>query len=105
MEPNWTVTPEEKTIIDQIVARAGAMFPEWDRTDIAMDVVATHNHACRLRLADLLAADDFNFAHDITGMVYKLDPKGLVLKDGFLPRFAASDSEQSKLQNHADKRQ
>ncbi len=91
MQPNWEVTPEEKPIIDRIVERAHEMFPERERTDIAMDVVATHNHACRLRLADLLASDNFNFAHDITGIEYKLDRETLELKDCFWPRFAAPD--------------
>ena len=95
MEPNWNVTPEEKPIIDRIVERAHRMFPEREARDIAMDIVATHNHACRLRLADLLAADDAEFARDITGIYYKLDTHTLTLKGDFVPRFAAPD--QSRL--------
>ncbi len=91
MEPIWEVTPEEKPIIDQIVARAHEMFPEMEATDFAMDVVATHNHACRLRLADLLAADNFNFVHDIVGIENRLDRETLQLTRGFWPRFAAPD--------------
>jgi hypothetical protein len=91
MEPNWNVTPEEKPIIDAIVARAAEMFPERERTDIAMDIVATHNHACQLRLADLLAADSFNFVHDIVGIGNRLDRETLTLTRGFWPRFAAPD--------------
>lgn len=91
MQPNWNVAPEERPIVDQIVMRAAAMFPDRDKTDIAMDIVATHNHACRLRLADLLAADDFNFAHDIAGIGKYLDRERLVLVNGFWPRFAGRD--------------
>jgi hypothetical protein len=89
MTPNFDITAEERTLVDKIVERAGQMFPDWDKISLAMDVVATHNHACRLRLADLLATDDFNFAHDISGIVCKLDREKLILTDCFWPRFAA----------------
>jgi hypothetical protein len=87
MEPNWHVTAKEKPFIDAIVTRAAELFPERNRTDIAMDIVATHNHACRLRLADLLAADDFNFAHDIAGIGKHLNRETLRLTNCFWPRF------------------
>lgn len=89
MQPNFEVTPEERLTVGRIVQRAAKMFPDWDKTSLAMDLVATHNHACRLRLTDLLEADDFNFAHDITGIVYNLDRYELTFKNCFLPRFTA----------------
>ncbi len=40
MKINFDVSPEEKAIIDQIVERAGRIWPEWDGVDIAMDIAA-----------------------------------------------------------------
>ena len=85
---NFSVSPEEKVLIDKIIERVGQIWPTADRTSTAMDLVATHNHICKLRLEDLLNASDFNFAHDVAGIGRHLDRRRLVLMRGFWPRFA-----------------
>ena len=45
--------------------------------------------AYKLRLDDLLAADDLNFLHDVAGINRHLDRDTYALLDGFFPRYAA----------------
>ena len=52
-----------------------------------MDVTACHIE-CPLRLNDLLAADDGNFAHDIGGISRHIDRETGKLGDCFVPRYA-----------------
>lgn len=85
------MTPEEKLLIDKIVTRADGCFEELDTQSLAMDIVAVHNHDCKLRLDKLLAFDDFSFGHDISGIIYHLDRKELKLCGGFLPRCARGE--------------
>ena len=65
-------TPEEEALVTQIVARAETLFHEhhphatFDRLAFEMDIAAVHAHT-PLRLADWLAADNFNFVHDWRG--------------------------------------
>lgn len=83
--------------INEIANRAAKMAvayematsePEVKRTFL-MDLMAVHEHSCRLRLDDLLTADDSNFAHDVFGINQHLNRKTYQLEDCFLPRFAA----------------
>lgn len=59
--------------------------------DMAMDVIATHANGCRLRLAELLAADDANFGHDVFGIRRYLNRDTGKLTHCFVPRFAAPE--------------
>lgn len=54
---------DEYKIVMAIVERAVKAGIYDDALDADMDISAVHVH-CPLRLADLLAADNFNFAHD-----------------------------------------
>lgn len=56
-----------------------------------MDLTAVHANGNPMRLADLLAADDFNFAHDIVGISRFLDRNTGRLTDCFSPRFSARE--------------
>lgn len=82
----------EMETIGQIADRAVKLYASHDilvhRTDVLLDVMATHQRICKLRLHDLLAADDFNFAHDIGGINRHLDRDNYALTDAFRPRFA-----------------
>jgi len=82
----------EASIIRKIATRAVAMSAKaghkWELSDAVMDLTCAHND-CGLRLDELLAADDFNFAHDVFGINRHLDHETLELKDHFRPRFAA----------------
>ncbi|MDR1351474.1 MAG: hypothetical protein LBJ59_12010 [Zoogloeaceae bacterium] len=92
---NWYVPPEERQLIDKIVARgmkaASNLKPEVfaDVVEAAtMDIICCHNHLCRLRLKAWLNADDFNFLHDFYGIYSHLDRNKIKLTGFFLPRFA-----------------
>lgn len=79
-------------LIRQIVKRADAMATgqgiTLDRLSLEMDLEALHCGGCPLKLADLLAADNFNFSHDIAGIIACMDRKTGKLTKCFWPRFA-----------------
>lgn len=83
-------------IVDRAVAVEAAHRARQDRRkplDIRMDLCAVQNSSTPLDLSRLLAADDFNFAHDIFGIARHLDRRDDSatrgeLTDCFLPRFA-----------------
>ena len=82
----------EMTLIGKIADRAVMLYAKHDvrveRLDTFLDVAAVHQKIQPLRLADLLAADDLNFIHDITGIDRHLDRDNYRLNDGFSPRFS-----------------
>ena len=77
----WTGT--ESIVIEQIIDRAIYHFPDRERQDVYMDITACIFGGCSLRLDDWLAADDFNFIHDLVG----IENHTFQLKDCFVPRF------------------
>lgn len=88
MPINWKVTKEEMKLIQNISRRAVEIWPKAKTINIDMDITATHCNGCPLDLEKLLAADDFNFAHDIAGISNCLDRKTGKLTNCFLPRYA-----------------
>ena len=80
-------------LIGKIADRAVNLYAQNDirveRLNVLMDVITTHFGGCKIRLADLLDADDFNFAHDIGGINRHLDRMTGRLTDGFTPRYSA----------------
>jgi hypothetical protein len=52
-----------------------------------MDISACHSNGCPLRLADLLAAKNFDFMHDVAGIHNNIDRETGKLKGNFLPRY------------------
>jgi hypothetical protein len=94
-EPNFRVSAAERTLILAIADRAvrlGVQGRDLDgvarsKLEVVMDLSAAHN-ACPLKLAELLGADDMNFAHDIGGIGRHLDRRTGELAD-FTPRYAA----------------
>lgn len=56
--------------------------------DTEMDIACVHE-SMPLKLADLLAADNFNFSHDVFGIRSHLNRQTRELEDCFLPRFTA----------------
>lgn len=77
-----------KAIADRAAAMAIEEQIEYGRIEIQMDVTATHANGCRLRLLELLKADDFNFAHDVFGIRRHLNRTTGELGDHFTPRYA-----------------
>jgi hypothetical protein len=83
----------QSEVIKAIAERAVALsakhgLGKWKVSDAVMDITCAHED-CGLRLDDLLAADDFNFAHDVFGINRHLDHSTLKLTDCFRPRFAS----------------
>lgn len=79
-------------LIKQIADRAVYVYAgsdvRADRMTIIMDLMACHFHGQKLRLEDLLAADDLNLIHDVGGINRHLDRQTYKLTDGFSPRFS-----------------
>ncbi len=90
MTISFKTTQTEFDIINEIVDRAWGLG--WlrrsyeNRMAIVMDLAATHANGNPLRLADLRDADDFNFAHDMSGICNCLDRETGTLTGGFSPR-------------------
>lgn len=73
--------------IRAITKRVINNYPGIDRIDIEMDIMATITNQS-LDLDKLLSFDDFNFGHDIFGIINNLDRDTGELKNCFLPRSA-----------------
>ena len=81
---------EDKTI-SSIASRAikAGIYPDGYELDAEMDISTVHL-CCPLRLADLLAADEFDFAYDMIGIQLRLNRWTGKLEHSFLPRFTQS---------------
>lgn len=86
-------TPADARTIRSIAVRARAELPGLDFLETAMDITATHLNGCPLKLQELLAADSFNFHHDVAGIRHHLNRETGELEDFFRPRFAAKQGE------------
>ena len=74
----------------KIAQRAEGMYLySGERVTFLMDLESA-DETFNLRLDDLLNADDFNFAHDIVGIVSNINRSEFPSKDFgfFVPRFA-----------------
>lgn len=83
--------------INAIADRAVHVYAQHDvrvdRLTILMDVTACHFSGQKLRLDDLLAADDLNFIHDLGGINRNLNRETYVLENCFSPRFSQRAAE------------
>lgn len=85
---DWTqVSKDDSRLCADIASRALGFGDSRKRLDILMDLEAVHA-SVGLRLAELLAADDFNFQHDVDGIRRHLNRETGELGGHFLPRFA-----------------
>lgn len=87
---NFKASKHDADTIEAIVLRAENLREtingqETDRLSLTMDLTATHLNGTPLRLA----ADDFNFAHDVFGIERHINRRTGKLQNCFLPRFAA----------------
>ena len=84
---------DECVAINKIAHRAVALAHQhgiaYTVMDADMDVTACHVNGNPLKLAELLAADEFNFAHDIFGIRRHIDRRTGELMDCFSPRYSA----------------
>lgn len=83
------MTKDEKLKIVEIAKRAeekGLLM--FDRLSLIMDVETAHEQF-KLKLDELLEADDYNFSHDIIGIQQNINRNTKVIENCFLPRYAS----------------
>lgn len=86
---NFTVGPYEDSLIMGIARRAHEMYnPLATIAEWWMDICGCHNHGCPLRLAELLAASDAEFMHDLGGIRQAINRSTGKLEGFFQPRYA-----------------
>ncbi len=89
-------TKEEARLIHKIAQRAVAMAIsasfDYPIMDADIDITAAHCNGMPLKLDELLAADEFNFAHDVFGIRRHIDRVTGKIGDCFVPRFARKQS-------------
>jgi len=89
---NFSVSKDEHVTIVEIADRAASMAKarnfDYPRVEAMMDVTAAHANGCPLKLNDLLAAEPFDFAHDVFGIRRHINRKTGQIEDCFVPRFA-----------------
>ena len=88
MTVSFDVSRYDREIIHKIGQRAASIADSTPITDYEMDVTAVHANGCPLNLQGLLAADDFNFMHDVFGIGRHIDRETGTLGNCFLPRFS-----------------
>lgn len=89
-----SIAPCEEDYIERIAIRAGELYRSHGQRVQKLNVrmALIHCHAVTpLRLADLLAADDGNFAHDVSGIMRHLDRDTGKLGECFVPRYAVQE--------------
>lgn len=87
---NWSkATKDDLLAISKACDRVGEKYPDIDRMTLNMDLVAVHVGDCPMDFGKLLKADDFNFFHDVFGIMNHIDRNTGKLRDCFLPRCSA----------------
>jgi hypothetical protein len=88
----WTTNKEtmelESKVADRAIALAKKFGTKYNKMTAVMDIDACHSNGNPLRLADLLAADDTNFAHDIFGIRANINRETGKLENFFVPRYS-----------------
>lgn len=83
-------TKEKFMMYVEIAKRAENMgVYNGERSTLLMDIESADN-AFNMRLEDWLKADDFNFAHDVVGIVNNIDRRAFPATEFnlFVPRFS-----------------
>jgi hypothetical protein len=92
MTIRWDVTPQEFDLINKIVQRAldvgHRMGRPLNRQNVTMDITAVHKNGNPLRLAGLLGAKEFDFTHDVFGILRHINRKTGQLENCFSPRYS-----------------
>jgi hypothetical protein len=87
---SFNTTRSEMLTINNIAKRAVAMAEKngikYKMMDADMDITACHCNGNRLDLNKLLNADDFNFAHDVFGILHHINRETGQLQNCFVPR-------------------
>ena len=83
---NFTTTSKEMNLIDKIVERASNADIVVDKLSLLMDITACHCNSIKLDLEKLLNFPDFDFYHDVFGIVNNIDRSAGKLNNFFTPR-------------------
>lgn len=88
---NWNASFNDTLTIAKIVRRAldDDLIARNEMEELELDLTALHLNGTPLKLKELLAADAFNFTHDILGIRRHIDRRTAVLTNFFLPRYSA----------------
>ncbi len=86
---DWSRLTKEDAEIIRMIAKRAVASASANLMDAEMDIAACHISGCPLHLADLLKADEVNFAHDVAGIRRYIDRQTGKLGDCFFPQFAA----------------
>lgn len=90
-EISWSLNVEDAKLTRKIVGRytegwGGAKG--YKPINLEMDLIACHLNGNPLKLKELLAADDFNFVHDLAGISRHINRETGALEDCFSPRYS-----------------
>ncbi len=92
MPVKFDCSKDDHANIREITTRAMTLSHQFnvnvEELALNMDITACHANGCPLDLQKLLAADDFNFTHDVFGISRHLNRKTGQLEDCFVPRCA-----------------
>lgn len=86
---SFQASKEDHETIARIVDRALMVRRDMDRLSLNMDLTACHANGHPLNLEKLLKAPDFDFAHDVFGIVRHIDRDTGKLTRCFSPRCTA----------------
>ena len=89
-EVSFSTTRNEDEVIRRILDRAIELniIEHAERTNLSMDLSATHCNGCPMCFEALETATDFDFLHDLSGIQAHLNRNTGNLKDHFLPRYS-----------------
>jgi hypothetical protein len=95
----WWLSTHEAELIARIVERAVQLYgsAELDRRIAFMDITACHCNGMPLHLAQLLAANNYEFSHDVAGITRHIDRETGKLTGCFVPRFALANHAVSRV--------
>lgn len=86
------IAPEDLQTIEKIVRKAKRVIEKWrgkiDLLKLRADLIKAYSHNERIDLETLYTFDEFNFLHDIIGIMRHLNQKTGKFKDHFVPRAA-----------------
>jgi hypothetical protein len=90
---SFEINDSDFKLVRKIVERAAKKRPDHfgkklEKLDLEMDLVATHSNGNPLDFQKILDADDFNFGHDVYGIVNHIDRRTGKLTRCFLPRYS-----------------
>jgi hypothetical protein len=89
----FNCTKQETMLVTRIAKRAMAMTDEpVDYLSLVMDLEAAHSNGNPIQFEKLLKADDFNFAHDVFGIMRHINRATGKLMNCFSPRCSQQEA-------------